>query len=139
MNINKIVVSAGRTFNHPYESYSNLRPHVQLTATLDETDDAEKCVKDLQAKVEMMVEDHKKTLLDSLHKLEEMQRREREITKLESLIRISQQSLQNLRDNPIEEPLLLGQVETRPVEYCDDCGARENVCECVKDSNVIRY
>jgi len=139
VNINKIVVSAGRTFNHPYESYSNLRPHVQLTATLDETDDAEKCVKDLQAKVEMMVEDHKKTLLDSLHKLEEMQRREREITKLESLIRISQQSLQNLRDNPIEEPLLLGQVETRPVEYCDDCGARENVCECVKDSNVIRY
>lgn len=139
MNINKIVVSAGRTFNHPYESYSNLRPHVQLTATLDETDDAEKCVKDLQAKVEMMVEDHKKTLLDSLHKLEEMQRREREITKLESLIRISQQSLQNLRDNPIEEPLMLGQVETRPVEYCDDCGARENVCECVKDSNVIRY
>jgi len=139
VNINKIVVSAGRTFNHPYESYSNLRPHVQLTATLDETDDAEKCVKDLQAKVEMMVEDHKKTLLDSLHKLEEMQRREREITKLESLIRISQQSLQNLRDNPIEEPLMLGQVETRPVEYCDDCGARENVCECVKDSNVIRY
>ena len=40
MKITNIVVRAGRTFNHPHESYSNLKPEVELTATLDEGDDA---------------------------------------------------------------------------------------------------
>ena len=28
--ITEITVSAGRTFNHPHESFSNLKPHVAL-------------------------------------------------------------------------------------------------------------
>ena len=36
MKITEIVVSAGRTFNHPYENFSNLRPQVTLKATPDE-------------------------------------------------------------------------------------------------------
>ena len=34
MKIQTITVTAGRTFNHPHEQYSNLRPEVQMTATL---------------------------------------------------------------------------------------------------------
>jgi hypothetical protein len=35
MKINSITVTAGRTFNHPHEQYSNLRPEVTMTATRD--------------------------------------------------------------------------------------------------------
>ena len=31
MKINTITVTAGRTFNHPHEDYSNLRPSVTMT------------------------------------------------------------------------------------------------------------
>lgn len=30
MKVIEIIVSAGRTFNHPNESYSNLRPQVSV-------------------------------------------------------------------------------------------------------------
>jgi len=49
MRVTEITVTAGRTFNHPHETYSNLRPEVRLTATLDDTDDASDCAKALQA------------------------------------------------------------------------------------------
>lgn len=102
MKITNIVVSAGRTFNHPYESFSNLRPHVQLRAELADGDDAETCIKQLQAQAESLVEDHKQNMLRSLEILRETELRERAIVKLESLIKTSQEQLQRYRENPIE-------------------------------------
>ncbi len=39
MVVTEIVVSAGRTFNHPYEQFSILKPSVTLKARIDEGED----------------------------------------------------------------------------------------------------
>lgn len=59
MTITKITVTAGRTFNHPHEQDSNLRPEVTLEATLPEGANSIDAVRGLQAQVEGLVEDHK--------------------------------------------------------------------------------
>jgi hypothetical protein len=56
MQIVEIVVHAGRTFNHPYEDYSNLRPSVSMKATLGPEDNPEKTAQELQARAEALVE-----------------------------------------------------------------------------------
>lgn len=84
MQIIEIVVSAGRTFNHPHESYSNLRPEVTLKAVLGADEDPDAAAKQLQAKAERLVEDHKSALLQSLHEIEQMSQAERTIASLES-------------------------------------------------------
>lgn len=102
MKVTQIVVNAGRTFNHPFESYSNLRPEVTLTASLDEGDSVDECTKSLQAKAEKMVEDHKNHLLDSLTLINERQGVAREIESLESNIKRCQTSLEHLRERQEE-------------------------------------
>jgi len=66
----EITVTAGRTFNHPHEQYSNLRPEVTLRATLEAEDDHAVCVKILQADAEDLVEQHKDRLLGMLEDAE---------------------------------------------------------------------
>ena len=39
VQVTRIEVYAGRTFNHPYEAYSNFRVGVTLTAELSPGDD----------------------------------------------------------------------------------------------------
>jgi chromosome segregation ATPase len=98
LKIQEIVVSAGRTFNHPYEQFSNLRPGVTFKATLEEGEDADKATKNLQAKAESLVEDHKNHLLDSLRKLHQMQQYlEEHVASLEDTIRKAQSDLDHLR------------------------------------------
>ena len=63
MEITEITVSAGRTFNHPYETYSNLRPGVTVKATLAPGENPTKAINELQALAEKTVEDHKQALL----------------------------------------------------------------------------
>ncbi len=133
MKINQIIVNAGRTFNHPYEQYSNLRPSVQFVATIEEGDDPEKCTKELQAKAESMVEDHKQNMLRSLHQIRQMDIRHREMAKLESLITTSQKELENYRANPIEgKPPLDFFAERRDEsqEDCPRCGEIRVACDC---------
>lgn len=84
MYITEIVVSAGRTFNHPHESYSNLRPEVTLKAIIGADENADAAAKLLQAKAERLVEDHKNALLKSLEEIEQMSQAERTIASLES-------------------------------------------------------
>ncbi len=72
MKVTEIVVSAGRTFNHPYEQYSNLRPQVTLKATLDDGDDPAVAAKELQGKAEKLVEDHKQNMLRTLQELHKL-------------------------------------------------------------------
>lgn len=50
MKVTNVKVSAGRTFNHPYESYSNFKHSVVLDAALEDGEDAPTAVKELQSK-----------------------------------------------------------------------------------------
>ncbi len=97
MQVKAIKVSAGRTFNHPYESYSNLRCDVHLDATLDEGEDAHASVRALQNQAEELAEDHKQTLLKQLHSLEKLSRTKEEIGDLEDRIGKANARLLQLR------------------------------------------
>jgi hypothetical protein len=104
MQVTEVIVSAGRTFNHPFESYSNLKPHITLKATLDGGDDVESCVKELQRKAERMVEDHKVNLLRAINDIEMMQTAAKEIDGLELSMRRAQERLAELRGKFPSEP-----------------------------------
>lgn len=113
MKITQITVNAGRTFNHPYESYSNLRPSVSLTATIQPGDDATACIKQLQADAEQLVEDHKNHLLASIEQLQQMSERQAQVARLSTTIARAQRELDEIRDQypelkqlalPEEEP-----------------------------------
>lgn len=92
-----ITVHAGRVFNHPYEQYSNLRPEVHMTASLDEGDDPIQVTRQLQATAETLVEDHKRAMLTSLEQLESMRVAEQELQTLGSTIRRAQSRVDQLR------------------------------------------
>lgn len=85
MKVTEIVVSAGRTFNHPHEQFSNLRPEVTLKASLDEADNPDECVKALQARAEQIIEDHKTHMLASLQQLYRLRLIERERASLKKV------------------------------------------------------
>lgn len=97
MKINTITITAGRTFNHPYEQYSNLRPEVVLIASLEEGDDAQACVRELQARAETLVEDHKNGLLKSIEELHELGQLRAEMLSLGSQVERHQQRLEEIR------------------------------------------
>lgn len=97
MKINTITVTAGRTFNHPYEQYSNLRPEVVLTATLEEGDQAGNEVKRLQASAEQLVEDHKQSLLKSIEELHDMTTKQAEMRGLQKQLQLAQNRLDEIR------------------------------------------
>lgn len=116
MKISEIVVSAGRTFNHPYESYANLKPQVTLKATLDAGEDASSAVRELQAQAEQLVEQHKLIMLAEIRRLKELHDTAEEVANLQEQIRRSQAALSRLRrDNPEafpELPAAIDQVNT---------------------------
>lgn len=97
MTIIQIQVTAGRTFNHPFESYSNLRPEVTILATLSEAEDPRESVKRLQATAEELVEDHKKLLLTHLEELQQLTEARAQATSLETELRRAQIKLEELR------------------------------------------
>jgi len=97
MEITEITVSAGRTFNHPYETYSNLRPNVTVKANLAPGEDPVKAINDLQALAEKTVEDHKQELLNSLEELHFLTEAQREMTSLGEQVTRSQMRLEEIR------------------------------------------
>lgn len=99
MRITEITVSAGRVVSHPTESYANLRPQVTLKASLDDSDDPIAATKELQAKAEQLVEDHKNQLVDDIMKLERLSREDAEIAGLEQRLREAQSRLEALRSS----------------------------------------
>lgn len=101
MTIEKIQVTAARTFNHPHESYSNLRPSVLLMASVAPDEDVNKCVKQLQQQAEGLVEDHKQGLIKSLEELWQLTERQAEVRGLESQLKRAQSRLDEIRaENP---------------------------------------
>lgn len=97
MKINTITVTAGRTFNHPHEQYSNLRPEVTMTATLDDGEDPHVAARDLQQRAEGLVEDHKQSLLKSIEELYQLTERQAEVRGLENSLRLAQNRLAEIR------------------------------------------
>lgn len=63
LKITQVSVMAARTFNHPYEAYSNFRPSVTMTAELQAGQKAEEVLYDLQQAAERIVENHKERIL----------------------------------------------------------------------------
>lgn len=97
MKINTITVTAGRTFNHPHEQYSNLRPEVSMTATLESGEDATKAAQELQARAEQIVEDHKQGLLQSIEELYQLTTRQAEMRGLQNELKRAQDRLTEIR------------------------------------------
>ncbi|MDA8123503.1 MAG: hypothetical protein M0Z38_13185 [Deltaproteobacteria bacterium] len=101
MKITEIVVSAGRTFNHPYEQFSNLRPQVTLKATIEGEDDPLAAAKELQGKAEALVEDHKRSMLQTLHELHHLSMAKQEVYDVERKLANLNDRLTELRkENP---------------------------------------
>lgn len=101
MKIQTITVTAGRTFNHPHEDYSNLRPSVTMTATLDDGEDPHVATRDLQQRAEGLVEDHKRSLLHSIEDLYQLTERQAEVRGLEEQLKRTQSRLNQIRtENP---------------------------------------
>ena len=99
MKITHIEVRAGRVFNHPYESYSNLQPSVVLQANLEEGDDPDEAVRQLQAKAEGLVEDHKRSLLGEIEELYHLSQAQQEAHSLEASMERAQARLKKLRED----------------------------------------
>ncbi len=97
MKIVEVTVSAGRTFNHPHESYSNLRPSVNFKAVIEEGDDPIAAAKELQRQAEQLVEDHKQNMLKSLEDLFDLTERQRELTTLEQQLSRAQARMDQIR------------------------------------------
>lgn len=108
MTITNITVTAGRTFNHPHEEFSNLRPEVTLHATLDEGDDRPSCIERLQNMAEGLVEDHKQKLLKSLEELHQLTERQAEMRGLQREMERAQTLLNELRQKHPELALTNG-------------------------------
>jgi hypothetical protein len=86
MQITQISVSAGRTFNDPYESYSNFKPHLTLTATVGEGENPIHCLRDLQDIAERNMDEHKRKMLSDLRALEAASQIRQEVSDLEAKI-----------------------------------------------------
>lgn len=97
MKVTEITVEAGRTFNHPHEQYSNLRPSVTMVASIEADEDPEAAVKVLQRQAERLVEDHKNALLRSLDEIEHIRRAEREVADLGDRVGEMQRQLERAR------------------------------------------
>lgn len=97
MQVTEIIVSAGRKFNHPYEDYSNLSPGITLKAKLVDGEDWEVAAKALQAEAERAIEDHKRVLLESIEKIEQMTRHQQRVADLAKKIREANEELDNVR------------------------------------------
>lgn len=99
MKVTEVIVSAGRTFNHPHESYSNLKPQVTMKATLEDGEDPVASAKKLQAQCEELVEDHKRNMLKSLEDLYDLTERQKEMMSLRGSLEKAQARLSEIREH----------------------------------------
>jgi len=111
MKITEITITAARTFNHPHEQYSNLRPEAVLRASVPEGEDPVACVRQLQAQAEGLVEDHKQGMLRSLEELYQLSERQAEMLGLQSQLKRTQDRLDEIRKAHPELKLTNGEAE----------------------------
>lgn len=63
LKVTQVSVMAARTFNNPFEAYSNFRPSITMTAELTEGQKPEDVLYSLQQTAERIVENHKQRIL----------------------------------------------------------------------------
>ncbi len=68
-----------------------------MRATLDESDDVAKATKELQARAEGLVEDHKNGLLSSIRELYDLTERQQEMRGLQKQLQQAQDRIQEIR------------------------------------------
>ena len=95
MEIKQITVTAGRTFNHPFEQYSNLRPELTITATLAPGEDLDHATRTLQARAEKLMEQHKENLLETISLVEQEKSRRAEVERIRRQINQTRADLEN--------------------------------------------
>lgn len=69
LKVTQVGVMAARTFNNPFEAYSNFRPSVTMTAELTEGQKPEEILYALQQSAERIVENHKHRILNELEEM----------------------------------------------------------------------
>ena len=99
MQVTEITVSAGRTLQHPCETYANLRPEVALRATIEPGEDAVDATRKLQRQAEQLVEEHGMVLRASLLERDVAKREEQELTRLTQSVADNQERLSTLRES----------------------------------------
>lgn len=104
MKVVEITVHAGRTFNHPYEGYSNFKPGVSLKATLAEGEDPEAAVKELQATAERMAEGQKQQILADLQMIQHRARVSASIATTQRQIAMFEEQLKQLKEEEKNGP-----------------------------------
>lgn len=97
MHITEITAYAGRTFNHPHEDYSNLKPGITLKAVLAEGDDPVACAKTLQQQAEQLAEDQKQNMLAALEDIYQMGEAKTRMVGLAKQLKAAQDELDSLR------------------------------------------
>ena len=93
MKITKIVVTAGRSLDNPFEEDEKLRPRVKLEAELHENDNPKASIAELQAEAEQLVDQHKNMLLDELKKKNEIRQEQLYLKRLERNVKYDRESL----------------------------------------------
>lgn len=72
-----------------------------MTATLDEGEDAHVAARDLQQRAEGLVEDHKRSLLNSIEELYQLTENQAEMRGLQDQLQRAQKRLEEIRsENP---------------------------------------
>lgn len=66
MKVTQITASSSTGFNHPYEQFANFKPHVSLTAELEDGDNVQQKSRELQSIAEKLVQDQKQLILNQL-------------------------------------------------------------------------
>lgn len=98
MQITEITVKAGRVFNHPHESYSNLQPSIVLRAQIAPGEDVDACARALQLRAETLVETHKQGMLESIETLAETARVKGQIESIKSQLLNATDTLKDLEE-----------------------------------------
>jgi fructose-1,6-bisphosphatase len=119
MTITEITVSAGRTFNHPYENYSNLKPMITVRASLEADDSWQDRVKQLQEQTEQLVEDHKQALLTEIKATHAIMQTRGEVTRLQRQIELAMERIEDLRKHG-ERFYAIGDKRENEEEYSED-------------------
>ncbi len=110
MQVTNITVSAGRTLQHPCETYANLRPEVALTATIEPGEDAIEATRKLQRQAEQLVEEHGMVLRASLLERDVAKREEQELARLTQSVADNQERLSQLQERTEQRQGIKGQL-----------------------------
>jgi hypothetical protein len=102
MKVTNVTVWAGRTFNHPYENYSNFKPSISISADIAADGDYEKALEQLQTEAEQMMERHKERMLSDLERLRKIEFNTSRAERLHETIKQAEKELAVLKKDDVD-------------------------------------